>query len=54
MRAFDDEAYAQGEQALLKLVADVDTKSRCVNVANQYFALEQGVKAYNQIYREIC
>ena len=54
LRTFDDEAHAQGVQALLKLVADVDTKARCVNVANQYFALEQGVKAYDQIYRELC
>lgn len=54
LRTFDDEAHAQGVQALLNLVADVDTKSRCVNVANQYFALEQGVKAYDDIYRELC
>ena len=51
--AFDDEAYAQGVQALLKLVADVDTKSRCINVAKKYFALEQGVKAYDRIYQEL-
>lgn len=54
LRAFDAEAHAQGVQALLKLVADTDIKSRCVNVANQYFALEQGIKAYDQIYRELC
>lgn len=40
LRTFDDEAHVQGVQALLNLVADVDTKSRCVIVANQYFALE--------------
>jgi glycosyltransferase involved in cell wall biosynthesis len=54
LRVFDDEAHAQGVQALLKLVADADTKLRCVDVANQYFSLEQGVKAYEQIYRELC
>lgn len=54
LRAFDDEAHAQGVQALLKLVSDADTKSRCINVANKYFSLEQGVKAYDQIYRELC
>ena len=51
LRSFDDEAHAQGVQALLRLIVDKETKSRCIKVANQYFALEQGVKAYNQIYR---
>lgn len=35
-------------------MSEADAKSRCIKVANQYFALEQGVKAYDQIYRELC
>lgn len=54
LRSFDDAAHVQGVEALLKLVADVDVKPRCIKVANQYFALEQGVKNYDQIYRELC
>lgn len=53
LRSFDDAAHMQGVEALLKLVADVDVKPRCIKVANQYFALEQGVKNYDQIYREL-
>lgn len=54
LRAFDDEAHAQGLQKLLNLVANTDTKSRCVGVANKYFSLEQGIKAYRKIYQELC
>lgn len=54
LRSFDDEAHARGVQALLKLIEDDETKSRCIKVANQYFSLEQGVRAYDQIYRELC
>lgn len=54
LRSFDEAAHMQGVEALLKLVADVDVKSRCIKVANQYFALDQGVKNYDQIYRELC
>lgn len=54
LRSFDDAAHLQGVEALLKLVADTDVKPRCIKVANQYFALEQGVKNYDQIYRELC
>lgn len=53
LRSFDDAAHVQGVEALLKLVADIDVKPRCIKVANQYFALEQGVKNYDQIYREL-
>lgn len=54
LRSFDDEAHVQGVKTLLRLIEDGDTRSRCIRVANQYFALEQGVKAYDQIYRELC
>ena len=54
LRSFDDAAHAQGVQALLKLIEDGDTKSRCIRVANQYFALEQGVAKYDLVYRELC
>jgi len=54
LRSFDDAAHVQGVEALLKLVADVDVKPRCIRVAHQYFALEQGVARYDQIYRELA
>jgi len=54
LRSFEDQAHVQGVQALLKLIEDSDTKSRCIKVAHQYFALEQGVNNYDQIYRELC
>lgn len=54
LRTFEDDAHAQGLRELLKLVADPDLKFRCIKVANQYFALDQGIKAYDQIYRELC
>ena len=53
LRTFDDHAHLDGVKSLLKLVADVDTKLRCIKVANQFFSLEQGVKAYDEIYRNI-
>jgi len=53
LRTFDEEAHAQGVLALIALTADADIKSRCVGVANRYFALDQGIKAYDQIYREL-
>lgn len=54
LRTFDGDAHAHGIQDLLSLVADADTRKRCIYVAKQYFSLEQGVKAYDQIYRELC
>lgn len=53
LRSFEVKAHEQGVEALLRLIEDPESKSRCIRVAHQYFALEQGVKNYDQIYREL-
>ena len=54
LRSFDHNAHQTGVHDLLNLVNDTDAKARCIRVANQYFALAEGVKKYDQIYRTIC
>lgn len=54
LRTFDDQAHMQGVQKLLQLVADVDVQSHCIAVANKYFSLDQGVKAYDSIYLRLA
>ena len=38
---------------LLELESDPDVQGRCVSVAQRYFSLESGVRAYDSIYREL-
>jgi len=38
---------------LLELKSDPDVQGRCVSVAQRYFSLESGVRAYDSIYREL-
>lgn len=54
LRSFDNNAHQTGVHDLLKLVEESNVKSRCIRVAHQYFALTEGVKKYDQIYRTIC
>jgi hypothetical protein len=54
LKSFDEIAMREAVDFLLQLVQTPNIKARCREVALRYFALEQGVKAYDQIYRELC
>ena len=54
IRDFDDDGHEKAINALLSLCADPDVRQRCVRVARKYFSLDDGVAAYNRIYRELA
>jgi glycosyltransferase involved in cell wall biosynthesis len=51
--AFDDTALANGLQALLQMVADPNTRARCVAAAQKHFSLDEGVSRYRKIYEQL-
>lgn len=51
--SFDDAALQAGLRQLLELCADPGTRPRCVEVAQRYFSLEQGVRCYAQVYQSL-
>lgn len=51
MREFSAEARTAAVRELLKLSAKEGIRMRCVRTAHRYFALEQGVASYRNIYR---
>ena len=53
IKSFDTTSMTVALQELLILVADPATSARCVTVAHRYFSLDEGVRLYNQIYREL-
>ena len=53
LKAFDEAALTNGLQALLHLVADPTTRARCVAAAQKHFSLDEGVKAYGNIYSKL-
>ena len=53
IRAFDAEGREKAINALISLCADPDVGQRCVRAARKHFALDDGVVAYDQIYREL-
>ena len=53
MEQFDASTMRDAIDRLLKLTQVPNIHDRCREVASQYFSLEKGVRAYEQIYREL-
>ena len=53
IRDFDDENREKAINALISLCADPDVRQRCVRAARSHFSLDDGVAAYDRIYREL-
>ncbi len=53
IRSFDAVSRSVALQQLLQLVANSDTSARCVTAAQKYFSLDEGVRSYDKIYREL-
>lgn len=53
INSFDSAALTAGLHALLQLVADPCTRSRCVAAANSLFSLDEGVAQYQSVYRKL-
>ncbi len=51
--SFDDQALRAGIDQLLKLVMQPDIKIRCREAALKNFSLEDGVRSYDRIYRDL-
>ena len=49
---FSPESLRVGVERLLDLVANPDIPLRCAAVAERYFSLDEGVRAYDAIYQE--
>ena len=53
IRNFDDHGREMAMNALLSLCVDPDARQRCVRAARKHFSLDDGVAAYDRIYREL-
>ena len=53
VRAFDQDSLAAGLMRLLALVADPTTPASCVAAAHKHFSLEEGVRRYSSVYRNL-
>jgi len=53
IKTFDEAAIKAGLMRLLSLVADPETRARCVSTAHKHFSLEQGVTEYRSIYQKL-
>ena len=53
LRAFDHVSVAAGLAQLLALVADPATAARCVASAQKHFSLDEGVRRYAAVYRDL-
>ena len=51
---FSAPALEAGVQELLRLTEESDIVERCAAVARRYFSLEDGVQAYDALYREVA
>ena len=51
IRDFDDHSREKAINALLSLCLDKDVRQRCVRAARKHFSLDDGVAAYDRIYR---
>ena len=52
IRDFDDDRE-EAVNAVLSLCADPDVRQRCVRAARKHFSLDDGVAAYDRIYRKL-
>jgi glycosyltransferase involved in cell wall biosynthesis len=53
IKSFDAVSRSVALQQLLQLVADPAASVRCVTAAQRHFSLDEGVRSYDQIYREL-
>ena len=53
LQAFDQASLAAGLAQLLALVADPSTAARCVAAAQKHFSLDEGVRRYAAVYRQL-
>jgi len=53
LNSFDRDKKRESIDSLLKLISNPQTKRRCREVASQYFSLEGGINAYNDIYHSL-
>lgn len=53
MREFNPQSMEKAVNQLLDLEGDPEVRDRCISVAQRYFSLENGVSAYDSIYREL-
>ena len=53
VRDFDAEGREKAINDLISLCADPDVRQRCVGAARKHFSLDDGVAAYDRIYREL-
>lgn len=53
MREFNPQSMEKAVNQLLDLEGDPEVRNRCLSVAQRYFSLENGVSAYDSIYREL-
>lgn len=53
LERFDEPSMREAIDCLLKLTQTAEIRTRCREVALQYFSLEDGVKSYERIYKEL-
>jgi glycosyltransferase involved in cell wall biosynthesis len=53
LKAFDTKSMKTALQRLLQLVANPDTRGRCVEAAHRHFSLDEGVARYRGIYEQL-
>jgi glycosyltransferase involved in cell wall biosynthesis len=53
LKAFDQASLEAGLAQLLALVADPSTAARCVAAAQKHFSLDEGVRRYSSVYRQL-
>ena len=53
IREFDDYVREESIDALLELCSDPNVQQRCVAAAKKHFSLDDGVAAYDRIYRDL-
>ena len=53
LRDLNHDSLLEGMKELIKLSQESDIKHRCSHVAQHYFSLDDGIKAYHSIYRSL-
>lgn len=54
LRSFDEPAMRKAAEEILELLQDEYSSQRCRAAAIKYFSLEEGVKAYRNIYQQLA
>jgi hypothetical protein len=53
LREFTPDAQRDAVRRLLELASDPATRERCVGAAHRLFSLDDGVAAYDRLYRSL-